>query len=42
MRRELLREMAVAKPAHVTTFRRQVHSKGILGGTEDSGGTSAV
>ncbi|WP_435818348.1 replication initiator [Amycolatopsis keratiniphila] len=28
---------AVEEPAHVVTFGRQVHSKGILGGTEESG-----
>ncbi|GAA1993442.1 hypothetical protein GCM10009754_85890 [Amycolatopsis minnesotensis] len=28
---------AVETPAHVVTFGRQVHSKGILGGTEESG-----
>jgi len=27
----------VEKPAHVVTFGRQVHSKGILGGTEEAG-----
>jgi hypothetical protein len=27
----------VEKPAHVVTFGEQVHSKGILGGTEDAG-----
>jgi hypothetical protein len=27
----------VEKPAHVVTFGQQVHSKGILGGTEDAG-----
>ena len=28
---------AVEEPAHVVTFGRQVHSKGILGGTEEAG-----
>jgi hypothetical protein len=28
---------AVEEPAHVVSFGRQVHSKGILGGTEESG-----
>ena len=33
----LRRSTAVEEPAHVVTFGRQVHSKGILGGSDEAG-----